>query len=110
MIADNIKELGIISSIVLGTVLFLGTVFSYLENDEAPKYFKTTLIFFIFSIILATIIPTTKEAMIIVAGGATIEYVQKDENLQKIPLKATEVVAQYLDSKLEELEKNKKND
>ena len=49
--------------------------------------------------------------LLIVAGGQTLNYIEQDENLKKIPYKATEVVAQHLDSKLKETEnKIKKKD
>ena len=106
-IADNIKVFGTILSLILGFYI----LFYYLEYDEIPKYTKRLVASFIFFLSVATLTPSTNKMLLIVAGGQTLNYIEQDENLKKIPYKATEVVAQYLDSKLKETEnKIKKKD
>ena len=105
-IADNIKVFGTILSVILG-FMFCYILFYYLEYDGIPRYTKRLIFSFIFFLSVATLTPSTNKMMLIVAGGQTLNYVEKDENLQKIPYKASEIVAQYLDSKIKELENKK---
>lgn len=57
-------------------------------------------------ILFAVMTPTTKEAMLIVAGGKTLDYVQKDTSLQKIPYKATELVLKKMEEYIGETTKD----
>ena len=113
-IADNIKVFGAILSVILGVLgVFISChiLLYYLEYDKIPKYTKRFVASFIFFLSVATLTPSTNKMLLIVAGGQTLNYIEQDENLKKIPYKATEVVAQYLDSKLKETEnKIKKKD
>jgi hypothetical protein len=58
----------------------------------------TSIIFILFAVMT----PTTKEAMLIVAGGKTLDYVQKDTSFQKIPYKATELVLKKMEEYIDE--------
>lgn len=110
-IADNIKVFGAILSIILGVFIPCHIIRYYSECDGIPKYTKRLVASFIFFLSVATLTPSTNKMLLIVAGGQTLNYIEQDENLKKIPYKATEVVAQYLDSKLKETEnKIKKKD
>ena len=110
-IADNIKVFGTILSVILVILTFCYILLCYLEYDGKPKYTKRLVASFIFFLSVATLTPSTNKMLLIVAGGQTLNYIEQDENLKKIPYKATEVVAQYLDSKLKETEnKIKKKD
>ena len=106
-IADNIKVFGTILSVILGVFMFCYILFYHLEYGGIPKYVKRLVASFIFFLSVATLVPSTNKMVLIVAGGQTLNYVEKDENLQKIPYKASEIVAQYLDSKIKELENKK---
>ena len=110
-IADNIKVFGTILSIILGVFTFCHILFYYLEYGMMSEYTKRLVASFIFFLSVATLTPSTNKMLLIVAGGQTLNYIEQDENLKKIPCKATLVVAQYLDSKLKETEdKTKKKD
>ena len=106
-IADNIKVFGTILSVILGVFTFYYILFYYSDYDEIPRYTKRLIFSFIFFLSVATLTPSTNKMMLIVAGGQTLNYVEKDEKLKKIPYKASEIVAQYLDSKIKELENKK---
>ena len=77
----------------------------YNEESKKPhiasrdKYIKKLWIPIALSII-CVFTPTTKEAMFIYAGGKTLDYVQKDTSLQKIPYKATELILHKMDEYL----------
>lgn len=78
---------------------------AYDEEDKKPhiasrdKYIKRLWIPIVLSLI-CVFTPTTKEAMFIYAGGKTLDYVQKDTSLQKIPFKATELILHKMDEYL----------
>ena len=98
-IADNIKVFGTILSVILGVFISCHILLYYLEYDGIPKYTKRLVASFIFFLSVATLTPSTNKMLLIVAGGQTLNYIEQDENLKKIPYKATEVVAQYLEDK-----------
>jgi hypothetical protein len=56
-----------------------------------------------FNAILYALVPSQKDALLILAGGKTIEYIKADKSLQKIPFKTTELVAGILDKELNKL-------
>ena len=58
----------------------------------------TSIIFILFAVMT----PDTKEAILIVAGSKTLDYVQKDTSLQKIPYKATELVLKKMEEYIDE--------
>jgi len=64
---------------------------------SAKKGVKTWSIFSIVFCLFSIMTPTTNEAIVIVAGGKTLDYVQKDTSLQKIPYKATELILHKMD-------------
>jgi hypothetical protein len=61
---------------------------------------KTAKRFLFISLFFAVFTPDTKEAIMIYAGGKTLDYVQKDTSLQKIPYKATELIIKKMDQYL----------
>ena len=61
-----------------------------------------TFLFFFF-IILRVLTPTTKEAIIIVSAGKTLDYVSTDTSIRKIPGKVVDVTNEWLDKKLKEM-------
>lgn len=68
-------------------------------GQKGMKRWGITSIMFI---LLAVMTPDTKEAILIVAGSKTLDYVQKDTSLQKIPYKATELVLKKMEEYIDE--------
>ena len=66
-------------------------------NNKKQKIVKR---FLFISLFFAVFTPDTKEAIMIYAGGKTLDYVQKDTSLQKIPYKATELIIKKMDQYL----------
>jgi hypothetical protein len=58
----------------------------------------------IFSVLILVFIPSKNEAIFIVAGGKTIDYIQKDTSLCKLPYQTTKFISEYLDKKIKEIE------
>ena len=109
-ISDFFLTLGVISAAIVG-IGFLGYSMAVLDcwdDDRIAKYKvarkkfinKTWVPMLFFVLYILT--PNTKEAMLIVAGGKTLDYVQKDTSLQKIPYKATELVLKKMEEYIDE--------
>lgn len=99
----------IVASILLLCVYWLE---SYsIEDEVLKKWSKMVKIgFFIGSLFMciSVFIPSQKEAIFIIAGGKTIDFIEQDSSVQNIPSQATEIIAKYLDNKINELEKETK--
>lgn len=102
--------LGVISTVIIG-IGILGYSIAILDfpTDEGEVRFRAIrkkfinkiwvpILLFIFYILT----PDTKEAMLIIAGGKTMDYVQSDTSLQKIPYKATEIILKKMDEYVDE--------
>ena len=72
---------------------------------RANKTIKLALRICIIFTVVASLLPSSKEAIMIYAGGKTMDYIQQDTSLQKIPYKATEIVIKKMDEYLNEGEK-----
>lgn len=102
-----------------GTVCLFIAIFIYIttiedgfENEPArlkkwQQRVKGLIVSGLFLIILFTFIPTKNEAIIIIAGGKTLDYVQKDTSLNKIPYQTTTVISNYLYKIIKEMKENK---
>ena len=51
-------------------------------------------------------IPTSKEAMLILGVGGTIDYIKKNETIQQIPDKCINALDAWVDSLTEKEQKN----
>jgi len=49
--------------------------------------------------------PSKNDMILIYAGGKTMDYVQKDTSLQKIPYQTTAIISDYLDKTIKEMKK-----
>ena len=61
-----------------------------------------------FAGLFAAIIPDRQDAIMIIAGGKAMNYVQSDSSLNKLPYQTTAIISEYLDKQIEELKKDKK--
>lgn len=86
------------------------------ENEEKQLAFikkhKPLRIITIALAILAVLglafVPSRNEAILIMAGGKTLDYVQSDTSLSKIPAQTTRIVSEYLEQSLEEMKRENK--
>lgn len=100
-VADNAKTLFIWFSIIFGIIVLLSTV-GYLiytptdsvkgqtESDKegqrmSRKWMWWSYPFFILFISLYTFTPSKKDALLIVAGGQTLNYLSSDSTAKQIP-------------------------
>jgi uncharacterized membrane protein len=77
------------------------------ERKVALKKSKVLIPIAFVIIMLTLFIPSKNEVIFIMAGGKTLDYVQSDTSLSKIPYKATEVIVNYLDKTIGELKDKK---
>jgi hypothetical protein len=77
-------------------------------KNIVKKHIKIVFPICILSLLLNVLIPTRNEAVFIVAGGKTIDYIKSDTTIQKLPQQATILVSEYLNKQIEEINKNPK--
>lgn len=119
-LSDFITTIGVVCIIVAAILLLVTFAFwskeyesekRCIEIDAARKKAVSKSKWLIptgFIIILITaFIPSKNEAIFIMAGGKTLDYVQSDTSLSKIPYKATEVIVNYLDKTIGEMKDKK---
>lgn len=112
-ISNFFLALGVISTVIIG-IGILGYSIAIVDcyNNEREvryrairkKFINKTwvpILLFVFYILT----PDTKEAMLIIAGGKTMDYVQSDTLLQKIPYKATELILKKMDEYVDDAAK-----
>lgn len=119
---DSVNNLSIglfATGIVITLIYFLvyGVNQEWWDKDERKEYkdnhkgkIRWGLFLTIVGVLGMTFTPTTKEAIFIVAGGKTLEYAAKDTSLQKIPGQLTNITSTWLESKLNELQTDVKEE
>lgn len=105
---------GIFSAFILCAASGAASISFLKDNDDEPFKILAKKVLIRSSLVLASllaltvIIPSKDEVMLIIAGGKTIEYIKQDKNLQSLPFKTSELVAQVLDRELEKLKEEAK--
>lgn len=109
---DALNTALIISLMIVSVGLALSTMFELGTFDEdeqthglAKKMRKRFFVATIALTVLLIFLPSKNDVILIVAGGATLDYVQKDTSLQKLPYQTTELISRMMDEKIEELKK-----
>lgn len=105
---------------VLTIVLFVGILFliilygvNYIEIDYSDtadktlstirKHFKWLIpLSVLFSLILVAL-PTKNDVIFIVAGGKTIDFIQNDTTINKIPAQTTILISEFLEKQIKEI-------
>lgn len=90
---------------------------SYKEDDEIKerkatraKYMKKTkwlLPLGFFFILCRIMIPSQKDIVLIIAGGKTIDFIQTDTSVSKIPSQTTAIISQFLNNQIINLQNPK---
>ena len=109
-ISDFFLTLGIISAAIisLGLIGYSVALMDWPSDEDEIEYKQKRKKFFnklwvpILFFVLYILTPNTKEAMLIIAGGKTMDYVQSDTSLQKIPYKATELILKKMEDYIDE--------
>lgn len=98
----TLAVLAVFSILVVGFWLLM----SYDDGDEPSpsikKVFKYSIFTFVFGVIMAIFIPSTKNLLIIYGVGGTIDYLKENKDANKIPDKCVKALDKYLDDALKE--------
>jgi uncharacterized membrane protein SpoIIM required for sporulation len=106
--------LGMLSGIFIfvGLLAYTFMIMDFPSDEDEIEYKQKRKKFFnkiwvpILFFVLNILTPNTKEAMLIIAGGKTLDYVQSDTALQKIPYKATELILKKMEDYIDETTKD----
>jgi len=109
---DNLETL-FTTLVVIGSMFILvRAVYKFImhvEGDEYPSLKWYNHLFFwpiyISAILGLVLIPNQKEAVIIFAGGKTIDFIQSDSSIQKIPHQTTEIISKFMENEILEMNK-----
>ena len=109
-ISDLFFGLGMLSSIFIfvGVLAYTFMIMDFPSDEDEIEYKQKRKKFFnkiwvpILFFVLNILTPNTKEAMLIIAGGKTLDYVQSDTSLQKLPYKATELILKKMEDYIDE--------
>ena len=83
------------------------------EECASLKWYKHLFFWPIYlsSILGLVFIPTQNEAIVIFAGGKTIDFIEADSSIQKIPHQTTEIISKFMENEIlkmnDELENKK---
>ena len=117
MILDSVSILFIVISIISGLSLCFFTILNIVGKCEDPERYdsfseraktifeknhKISMWIFIPSLLVALLLPSSKQAAIIYTAGSAIEYVQNNEKIQELPEKATDCLNKFIDDYLNE--------
>ena len=76
-------------------------------NKNYKKYKTTSIWVSIVTGFLLVFLPTKNDMILIYAGGKTMNYVQSDTSLSKIPYQTTSIISEYLEKSIKEIKDKK---
>lgn len=107
---DNVYGFAVLACAIGFVSLFIYYVIMYLDcfDDENRKKYKVkysgtrkgSIWAICVSTVLLIFLPTKQDVMMIYAGGKTMDFVQSDTSLQKIPCQTTKLISDYLDRQI----------
>ncbi len=115
---DNLETL-CINLVIIGSIIILirnaYKFIQYVDDGEytSLKWYKHLFFWPIYlsSILGLVFIPTQNEAIVIFAGGKTIDFIEADSSIQKIPHQTTEIISKFMENEIlkmnDELENKK---
>ena len=81
----------------------------YLEDEDAPslKWYRHAFFWPVYIGCIASLIfiPTQKEAIVIFAGGKTMDFIEQDSSITKIPAQTTSIISMFMEKEMLELRK-----
>lgn len=99
--------------IVIAFIIYFigrGTSIDYDTEDydaKFGKFRKPAFIVAMISLLIITFLPSKNDMILIYAGGKTMDFVQKDSSINKIPAQTTKIISDYLDKTIKEMDKTK---
>lgn len=77
-------------------------------SDNYKLVRKTILWAGIVSMTVLMLVPTKQDAIMIYAGGKTIDFIQQDSSINKIPSQTTKIVSDFLQKQIDDVDSDKK--
>lgn len=112
---DSIQALMIviiILSVVALIIYYICFSTEVLDKDDAEEFNKNygkikkaAFYLFIIAGLVVIFLPSKDDMILIYAGGKTMDFVQKDSSINKIPAQTTKIISDYLDKTVKELNK-----
>lgn len=105
---------GVSTLYLVATLIYKTIQEEFWDDDQKAKYNKAikswrraAFISIIICSLGLTFIPTRNEAILIIAGGKTIDYMQQDTSLSKISHQIPAMVSEYLDKQIKDIREKK---
>lgn len=77
------------------------------EREKSRAKYKSKIKLFltigIVALLIRVLSPSKNEVIFIVAGGKTMDFIQKDTSINKIPSQTTAIISSFLDKQIKEL-------
>jgi len=115
-VLNGLNFLFIIAVIFSGIGIFVYTLYRIDLNEDyskeaakiplANKWIKRFSTYFIISLILAVFVPTKKDVLMIMAGGAVGEFVTNNEDAKEIPEELMKLLRQEINNNIDKKENN----
>lgn len=120
---DNINGFAIVIAIISIVTIAITLIWcaitsdfdEYESRDEIGKrkalrakargYIKSYVISFVVSLVLLIFLPTKNEVIFIVAGGKTMNFIQSDTSINKIPAQTTAIISDFLQKQIGDMNK-----
>ena len=64
---------------------------------------KYTVSALIIGVLVSILLPTQKQAILILAGGKTMDFIEQDTSINKIPGQTTLIISEFLDNQINKL-------
>jgi hypothetical protein len=112
-IADNLKDVTLWLTLICGVVfviMVLARVFSdsdsFFEgmNRPAKVLFFSVMFLFVLNLFAWTLLPTKKDALIIIVGGSVGNFVTRDSSIREIPADLTKYLHRYMQREINDLD------
>lgn len=79
---------------------------SSLRSISRGKMVPLAIIFPIF-VVIGMLIPTRNEAIFIIAGGKTIDFIKKDSSINRIPEQSTKLITDFMQKQIDNMKSKK---
>ena len=114
---DSIENLFWVLMFLCGIVILVYWLILFLNADfegaDWPEQYKTkngkkpkiATWIGVISMFMLTFLPNKNDAILILAGGKTMDFIEKDKSMNKLPAQTTAIISKYLDNTLKEMKK-----
>lgn len=92
-------------SFIIYLVAYLSPGYHEVPNPINKKKARISLILGLIFGLCITFIPSKDEAVLIMAGGKTMDFIQQDTSINKIPEQTTKLISDFLGKEINQLNK-----